>query len=93
MNAGYSPSAWIRNRGTLNLYSLSINPDQGLGELTRAKYRDYVDRVEKKLGLEGQPRAIVFHIKEGREDCHVVWSRIDYQTRRRFTCRSTMTGS
>lgn len=61
------------------LYSLSINPDQGQGELTREQYLDYVDRVEKKLGLEGQPRAVVFHIKEGREHCHVVWSRIDYR--------------
>lgn len=25
----------------------------------------------------GQPRAIVFHEKEGREHCHVVWSRVD----------------
>jgi hypothetical protein len=40
---------------------------------------DYVDRVEKALGLSGQPRAVVYHIKNGREHCHVVWSRIDYQ--------------
>ncbi len=52
------------------LYSLSVNPDLGQGELTRAQYLDYVDRAEKKLGLEGQPRAVVFHIKEGREHCH-----------------------
>jgi hypothetical protein len=59
------------------LYSLSVNPDPAQGQLTRAQYRDYIDRVEGKLGLSGQPRAIVFHIKEGREHCHVVWSRID----------------
>ena len=29
------------------------------------------------LGLSGQPRAVVFHVKHGREHCHVVWSRID----------------
>lgn len=62
------------------LYSLSVNPDLGQGQLSRAQYMDYVDRVEKALGLEGQPRAIVYHIKNGREHCHVVWSRIDYQT-------------
>lgn len=62
------------------LYSLSVNPDLGQGQLSRAQYMDYVDRVEKALGLEGQPRAIVYHIKDGREHCHVVWSRIDYQT-------------
>ncbi|WP_442582120.1 relaxase/mobilization nuclease domain-containing protein [Mesorhizobium sp. ASY16-5R] len=61
------------------LYSLSVNPDLGQGQLSRAQYMDYVDRVEKALGLEGQPRAIVYHIKSGREHCHVVWSRIDYQ--------------
>ena len=58
------------------LYSLSINPDPRQGALTRRQYKDYIARVEKKLGLAGQPRAIVFHIKEGREHCHVVWSRI-----------------
>ncbi|GEP60431.1 relaxase/mobilization nuclease domain-containing protein [Reyranella soli] len=62
------------------LYSLSVNPDLGQGQLSRDQYRDYIDRVEKKLGLEGQRRAVVFHIKEGREHAHVVWSRIDYQT-------------
>jgi hypothetical protein len=62
------------------LYSLSVNPDLGQGQLTREQYLDYADRVEKKLGLEGQPRAVVFHIKDGREHCHAVWSRIDYRT-------------
>lgn len=58
------------------LYSLSLNPDPGQGPLTRRQYRDYIRRVEKKLKLADQPRVIVFHIKEGREHCHVVWSRI-----------------
>lgn len=59
------------------LYSLSINPDPAQGPLTRAQYEDYIARVEDKLGLTGQPRAVVFHEKYGREHCHVVWSRID----------------
>ncbi len=59
------------------LYSLSVNPDPGQGPLSRDQYRDYADRVEKALGLSGQPRALVFHIKDGREHCHIVWSRID----------------
>ncbi|MEW8185643.1 MAG: relaxase/mobilization nuclease domain-containing protein [Candidatus Thiodiazotropha endolucinida] len=59
------------------LYSLSINPDPKQGELTREQYFDYIERVENKLGLSGQPRAIVFHTKHGREHCHAVWSRID----------------
>jgi len=59
------------------LYSLSINPDNRQGELTREQYFDYIERAEERLGLSGQPRAVVFHIKHGREHCHVVWSRID----------------
>lgn len=59
------------------LYSLSINPDPRQGPLTRAQYMDYIARTEDMLGLEEQPRAIVFHTKYGREHCHVVWSRID----------------
>lgn len=60
------------------LYSLSINPWTKVnGQMSRDQYMDYIDRVEQKLGLEDQPRAVVFHIKEGREHAHVVWSRID----------------
>jgi hypothetical protein len=59
------------------LYSLSVNPDPGQDQLNREQYFDYIDRVEDKLGLTGQPRAVIFHSKYGREHCHVVWSRID----------------
>ena len=31
------------------LYSLSVNPDPAQAALTRAQYRDYIDRVEGKL--------------------------------------------
>jgi hypothetical protein len=61
------------------LYSLSLNPDPAQGRLTREQYLDYIERTEDKLGLAGQPRAIVYHIKNGREHCHVVWSRINAQ--------------
>ena len=64
------------------LYSLSVNPDPAQGPLTRDQYMDYVKRVEEAMGLNQQPRAIVFHTKEGREHCHVVWSRIDAEQRR-----------
>lgn len=59
------------------LYSLSINPDPEQGPLSREQYMDYIRRTEDALGLSAQPRAIVFHVKHGREHCHVVWSRID----------------
>jgi hypothetical protein len=61
------------------LYSLSVNPDHRQGPFTREKYYDFIDRTEKRLKLAGQPRAVVFHVKEGRQHCHVVWSRIDTQ--------------
>lgn len=61
------------------LFSLSLNPpaDQ---VLTDDQFRDVVRRAEEVLGLQGQPRAIVLHEKEGRRHAHAVWSRIDAQT-------------
>jgi hypothetical protein len=56
------------------LYSLSINPS---APISRDRYYTAIDRIEQRLGLSGQPRAVVFHVKHGREHCHVVWSRID----------------
>jgi hypothetical protein len=43
---------------------------------TRDQYFDFVERTERSLKLVGQPRAIVFHTKNGRQHRHVVWSRI-----------------
>lgn len=64
------------------LYSLSINPDHRQLEVEARHYLDYVGRVEERLGLAGQPRAIVMHVKNGREHCHVVWSRINVERER-----------
>jgi hypothetical protein len=58
------------------LFSLSLNPPKG----ATAKEEDFeraADEAERRLGMTGQPRAIVFHEKEGRRHAHVVWSRID----------------
>lgn len=58
------------------LFSLSLNPPEK--ELVAvSEFEAAIDKVEKKLGLEGQPRAIVFHEKNGRRHAHAVWSRID----------------
>lgn len=59
------------------IYSLSISPDPAQRNLSRAELDDYIARIEKRLGLEGQSRAVVVHVKEGREHYHAVWSRID----------------
>ena len=61
------------------LYSLSVNPDPANGALTREQYLDFIARVEQKMGLSDQPRAVVFHVKHGREHAHVIWSRIDHE--------------
>jgi len=61
------------------LYSLAINPPL---PLSRDQYMAAIDHIEGKLGLTGQPRTIVFHVKDGREHCHVVWSRIDLDNMR-----------
>lgn len=58
------------------LYSLSINPPAP----ENASIKDFLEaaeRVEQELGLSNQPRAIVFHEKQGRRHAHAVWSRID----------------
>lgn len=58
------------------LFSLSLNPPPR-EHVSTAAFEAAIEAAEKKLGLQGQPRAIVFHEKEGRRHAHVVWSRID----------------
>ena len=73
--------AYAISRGTRCkqfLYSLSLNPPPG--EYVKiADFEAAIARIEEQLGLQGQPRAIVFHEKEGRRHAHAVWSRIDVQ--------------
>ena len=57
------------------LYSLSLNPPADATVSTQ-DFQDAIAKVEDKLNLTNQPRAIVFHEKQGRRHCHVVWSRI-----------------
>ncbi len=58
------------------LFSLSLNPPPQENVPVGA-FEGAIDKIEARLGLSGQPRAIVFHEKEGRRHCHAVWSRID----------------
>ncbi|QDL91091.1 relaxase [Paroceanicella profunda] len=59
-----------------HLFSLSLSPPQHEAVPVEA-FEQAIGRIESELGLEGQPRAIVFHEKEGRRHAHAVWSRID----------------
>jgi hypothetical protein len=61
------------------LFSLSLNPPQD-AHPGDADFEAAIDMVEKKLGLSGQPRAVVIHEKQGRIHAHCVWSRIDADT-------------
>jgi len=66
------------------LFSLSLNPPAD-ADASIDQFEDAVDRAERALGLQGQPRAIVFHEKEGpdglvRRHAHAVWSRINGET-------------
>lgn len=61
------------------LFSLSLNPPEG-EKVSVESFEAAIARIEDRLGLEGQPRAIVFHEKEGRRHAHCVWSRIDATT-------------
>lgn len=60
------------------LLSLSLNPPQ-----TESVPVEYFEKalndIEKELGLEGQPRVVIFHEKEGRRHAHCVWSRINIE--------------
>jgi len=57
-------------------FSLSLSPPP-YERVPIEVFETAIEQIEKKLGLEDQPRAIVFHEKEGRRHAHVVWSRID----------------
>jgi hypothetical protein len=50
--------------------------------MTRQQFEYAADRIERMLGLSGQPRAITFHTYEHNNDqhMHVAWSRIDQDT-------------
>jgi len=50
--------------------------------MTRQQFEYAADRIERMLGLSGQPRAITFHTYEHNNDqhMHVAWSRIDQET-------------
>jgi hypothetical protein len=54
--------------------SINTRADERLTDEQRAYA---IDKLEESLGLTGQPRVVVVHEKEGREHCHIVWSRIE----------------
>jgi hypothetical protein len=74
--------AYAISRGTRCkqfLYSLSLNPPSDVSVAVPV-FEKAIAEAEKRLGLEGLPRVIVFHEKKGRRHAHCVWSRIDPKT-------------
>ncbi|WP_170401473.1 relaxase/mobilization nuclease domain-containing protein [Ruegeria arenilitoris] len=59
-----------------HLFSLSLNPPEH-EDVPVSAFETAIGRIEAELGLQDQPRAVVFHEKEGRRHAHAVWSRID----------------
>ncbi len=64
-----------------HLFSLSLSPPID-AEVSVNHFLSAIERAEKRLGLSGQPRAIVFHEKFGedgrlRRHAHSVWCRIN----------------
>lgn len=64
-----------------HLYSLSLSPPKG-ARVSDEEFEAAVDRAEKRLGLTGQPRVIVFHEKRGRDGelrrhAHAIFCRVD----------------
>jgi hypothetical protein len=66
-------------RGSKGLYHANIDPAEQYS-MTREQWLHAADVLEKELGLDGQPRAIVMHEKHGRTHLHVVWQRTDIDT-------------
>lgn len=61
------------------LFAVSLNPPPDYTVATPI-FEKAIKDIEERLGLTDQPRAIVFHEKEGRRHAHCVWSRIDTKT-------------
>jgi hypothetical protein len=66
-------------RGYKGLYHANIDPAIDY-TMTPEQWWRCVEVLERELGLEGQPRAVVLHEKHGREHLHVVWARADIDT-------------
>lgn len=66
-------------RGKKGLYHVNIDPAKEY-VMSLEQWARCVDVLEKELGFDGQPRAVVMHQKHGRQHLHVVWARTDIDT-------------
>jgi glucokinase len=52
---------WLASKATnaeQYLFTVAVNPDPKQAEWTREQYHEFIERMEKTLGLEDQPRAV-----------------------------------
>ncbi len=71
-------AAQCLTKGRKPLYHTQIRTAAG-EHLTAAQWIETVDRLEKRLHLENNPRAIVAHNLDGQVHVHAVWSRLDIE--------------
>lgn len=57
------------------LFGVSISPPE-TEKVGVAAFERAIETIEQRNGLNGHPRVIVFHEKNGRRHAHCVWSRI-----------------
>ena len=57
------------------LFSVSLSPPE-TERVGVAVFKRAIETIEQRNGLNGHPRVIVFHEKNGRRHAHCVWSRI-----------------
>jgi hypothetical protein len=62
------------------IYHAKLNPSPNDRSLTPEELEKALAIFEENMGLQGQPRIIVLHEKEGREHYHAVYSRINLET-------------
>lgn len=68
----------VVTQGRKPLYHAQINPEPGYA-MTANQWQRAVDVLGENLGLNGQPRAVVLHEKDGRTHAHVVFQRTDIE--------------
>lgn len=79
---GALQEAFAISRGTRAkqfLFSLSLSPPKD-ALVTITDFENAIEQAAEKLGLSEQPRVVLFHEKNARRHCHVVFSRINAQT-------------
>ena len=71
----------LGTRTKRGLYHASINLDrEEAPTMTAEQWLESVDELERRLGMEGHQRAIVQHVKRGRQHIHIVWCRVHLET-------------